>query len=330
MRTQLLLAVILSCGMLSCTNSTGKKDPITTTEVGVQLGTGNTAIIEKSKTPVEKAFEKFQKKGNVILSDLIKEKNIADRIISTHGKNYYDFLLKLSLNDKEPKEILNTDRYGNEGFNIYSTSMGNNYFFELFYDNKSDFFRPYLSVNGSEVASDGSFMLEENNNWQVVYLNKDEFGDPDTTKPYIAVPSTSASTSDVCGAGTLYIAVSKENKKSIILYSDGVLGYTTFFDVVGVKSIAVKNKNTGEIFRLSDYVLTDGLRVVLSEKDSQKIKDLCNDRECNFSIKYNIRHSSSDWTNFGAEDYAVNIQNFENGIAYGLNNAIMAYFYKAF
>lgn len=76
--------------------------------------------------------------------------------------------------------------------------------------------------------------------------------------------------------------------------------------------------------------MTNKLDIILSEEDSQKIINLCNESGCDFSIRLRIRHYSSDWMDFGADDYETNIQNFENGTAYGLNNAIMAYFYRVF
>lgn len=290
------------------------------------------AAIEARKPPILKEFEIVEKSGGkVILYDFVRKKCISDRIKESYGNNFYDFIISYLQKNNSPSSIMGENEPGNNDrwFINAILDSGNYYQFMLSYNLLDDILKISMMINKNNVNTDGTFALFDGSKWKGLYLDKDEFGDPDTTKPYVAVSSTSASTSDVCGAGTLYIAVLKGNEKNIILYSDGVLGYTTFLDVVEVKSISVKNKNTGEVFTLSDYVLTDGLDIVLSEKDSQKIKDLCNESGCDFSIKYDIKHSSSDWT-CGTEDYVVNIQNFENGVAYGLDNAIMATFYKVF
>lgn len=89
----------------------------------------------------------------------------------------------------------------------------NYYQFMLSYNLLDDVLKTSMSINGNNINADGTFALIEGSQWKGLYLDKDEFGDPDKTKPYVAVPSTSASTNDLGGAGTLYIAVLKDNER---------------------------------------------------------------------------------------------------------------------
>ena len=293
----------------------------------------NLAAIEARKPPILKEFEMVEKSGGeVILYDFVRKKCISDRIKESYGNNFYDFIVSYLQKNNSPSSIMGENEPGNnDRWFINAILDSDNYYqFMLSYNLLDDVLKTSMSINGNNINADGTFALIEGSQWKGLYLDKDEFGDPDKTKPYVAVPSTSASTNDLGGAGTLYIAVLKDNEKNIILYSDGVLGITSFLDKVKVISATIKNKNTGEIFELSNYATSDIVNLVLSEEDSQKLINLCNDPECDFSIKYRIRHYSSDWMDFGADDYETNIQNFENGAAYGLKNAIYSYFYRAF
>lgn len=287
------------------------------------------AAVEASKSPILKEFEKAKKNGEITLSTFLQIGCIADRIKSDYGENYFNFLLQCLKDYTKPISVLSPDE---DHYYIDAMPSYNNAetYISIYYDNSNNSLNANIRVAGSIVNSDGTFALNEGSKWEGKYLEYDEFGDPDRTKPYVAVPSSSASTDAVSGPGALYIAVLKDNEKNIILYSDGVLGVTSFLDKVEVLSITVKNKNSGEVFSLSNYDLTNKLDIILSEEDSQKIINLCNESGCDFSIRLRIRHYSSDWMDFGADDYETNIQNFENGTAYGLNNAIMAYFYRVF
>lgn len=293
----------------------------------------NLAAIEARKPPILKEFEQVEKEGRkVVLYDFIRKECIAARIKDNYGDYFYNYIVDYLQKDNSPVSIMGDNELGNNNRWFISATLDAGIYYQLMlsYNLSNDILKVSMSINGNHVNTDGTFNLFEGSQWKGLYLDKDEFGDPDRTKPYVTVSSSSASSTDTFGAGILKIAVLKGYEENIILYNDGVLGVTSFLDKVEVLSITVKDKNTEEVFSLSDYELANSFNIILSEEDSQKIKDLCNKPGCDFSIKLKIRNYSSDWMDFGADDYETNIQNFENGVAYGLDNATMAYFYKAF
>lgn len=322
------ISFILLLFMISCGPTAKEKE-----KMEQQAIQDSIAIVEASKPPILKEFEQVEREGGkVVLYDFIRKECIADRIKDNYGANFYNYIVSYLQKDNSPTTIMGENEPGNNDRWFISATLDAGIYYQLMlsYNLSNDILKVSMSINGNNVNTDGTFALFENSKWEGRYLEYDEFGDPDKTKPYVVVPSSSASTDDITGAGTLYIAVLKGNKKNIVLYSDGVIGVTSLLDQVEVLSIIIKNKNTEEIFSLSNYELINKSKIVLSEEDSQKIINLCNESGCDFSIKLRIRQYSSDWMDFGADHYETNIQNYENGTAYGLDNAIMAYFYSVF
>lgn len=278
------------------------------------------AAVEASKSPILKEFEKAKKNGEITLSTFLQIGCIADRIKSDYGENYFNFLLQCLKDYTKPISVLSPDE---DHYYIDAMPSYNNAetYISIYYDNSNNSLNANIRVADSIVNSDGTFALNEGSKWEGKYLEYDEFGDPIKDKAFIAVYN-----SDLNYMNSTYIAVMKGDEDHVRFYYD-LPWYPGRFDNNKILSIKIKNKNDGTVRELSNYKYNTKY-CILSEEDSRYIKEMCDSNpQISFCIRYEV--ISYDWFP-DSDDIEVCTIDFDNGLAYGLNNAIMAYFYRVF
>lgn len=315
---------IISCiiALIGCTSNKQKRE-----KSEQQIMQDSIILAEKIKSPILKEFEKVEKNGGqVMLSTFLQTSCIADNIISNYGGDYYNFALQCLKNYTTPVTVITEE----QSYTMFACPDDNSGTIVLIqYDKSRDSLEIHIEMFDSTINPDGSFALKEGSKWEKKYLEYDEFGDPVTDKPYIVVGSTNSKTTEIGESPSVYIAILKGDEEHVLLDQHEIMGVTTFLDRIEVISITVKDKNTGEIFPLTNYTETSSWDHILSLSDSKRIIDMCNKKDCDFAIQYKTRNYCSDWFS-NAEEYNVTTVYFENGAAYGVMNAICAYFYKAF
>lgn len=277
------------------------------------------AAVEASKSPILKEFEKAKKNGEITLSTFLQIGCIADRIKSDYGENYFNFLLQCLKDYTKPISVLSPDE--DHYYIDAMPSYNNATYISIYYDNSNNSLNANIRVADSIVNSDGTFALNEGSKWEGKYLEYDEFGDPIKDKAFIAVYN-----SDLNYMNSTYIAVMKGDEDHVRFYYD-LPWYPGRFDNNKILSIKIKNKNDGTVRELSNYKYNTKY-CILSEEDSRYIKEMCDSNpQISFCIRYEV--ISYDWFP-DSDDIEVCTIDFDNGLAYGLNNAIMAYFYRVF
>lgn len=277
------------------------------------------ALVESFKSPILKEFEKAHSNGTVILPTFLKIGCIADKIKSVYGINYFNFLLKFLSSYTEPTSILNLGK----SYDIFAYQNHNNvdYCVNVSYNYINEILTVKISIGDCIINSDGRFVLDEKIKWQIRYLEHDEFGDPIKDKVFVSVYSDGNNYNS-----STYIVVMKEDEEHVRFYYD-LPWFPDTFDNNEIISIKIKNKNNGTVRKLSNYKYNTEY-CILSEEDSNYIKSMC---DSNPSISFCIRFEVINYDYY--PDYSntkVCTIDFDNGLAYGLSNAILAYFYKAF
>ncbi|WP_303236174.1 hypothetical protein [Phocaeicola coprophilus] len=278
------------------------------------------AAVEASKSPILKEFEKAKKNGEITLSTFLQIGCIADRIKSDYGENYFNFLLQCLKDYTKPISVLSPDE---DHYYIDAMPSYNNAetYISIYYDNSNNSLNANIRIADYIVNTDGGFTLEEGSKWEVKWLEYDEFGDPIKDKVFIAVYND-----DLNYMNSTYIAVMKGDENHVRFYYD-LPWYPGRFDNNKILSIKIKNKNDGTVRELSNYKYNTKY-CILSEEDSRYIKEMCDSNpQISFCIRYEV--ISYDWFP-DSDDIEVCTIDFDNGLAYGLNNAIMAYFYRVF
>lgn len=278
------------------------------------------AAVEASKSPILKEFEKAKKNGEITLSTFLQIGCIADRIKSDYGENYFNFLLQCLKDYTKPISVLSPDE---DHYYIDAMPSYNNAetYISIYYDNSNNSLNANIRIADYIVNTDGGFTLEEGSKWEVKWLEYDEFGDPIKDKVFIAVYND-----DLNYMSSTYIAVMKGDENHVRFYYD-LPWYPGRFDNNKILSIKIKNKNDGTVRELSNYKYNTKY-CILSEEDSRYIKEMCDSNpQISFCIRYEV--ISYDWFP-DSDDIEVCTIDFDNGLAYGLNNAIMAYFYRVF
>lgn len=278
------------------------------------------AAVEASKSPILKEFEKAKKNGEITLSTFLQIGCIADRIKSDYGENYFNFLLQCLKDYTKPISVLSPDE---DHYYIDAMPSYNNAetYISIYYDNSNNSLNANIRIADYIVNTDGGFTLEEGSKWEVKWLEYDEFGDPIKDKVFIAVYND-----DLNYMNSTYIAVMKGDENHVRFYYD-LPWYPGRFDNNKILSIKIKNKNDGTVRELSNYKYNTKY-CILSEEDSRYIKKMCDSNpQISFCIRYEV--ISYDWFP-DSDDIEVCTIDFDNGLAYGLNNAIMAYFYRVF
>lgn len=245
---------------------------------------------------------------------------IADRIKSDYGENYFNFLLQCLKDYTKPISVLSPDE---DHYYIDAMPSYNNAetYISIYYDNSNNSLNANIRIADYIVNTDGGFTLEEGSKWEVKWLECDEFGDPIKDKVFIAVYND-----DLNYMNSTYIAVMKGDENHVRFYYD-LPWYPGRFDNNKILSIKIKNKNDGTVRELSNYKYNTKY-CILSEEDSRYIKEMCDSNpQISFCIRYEV--ISYDWFP-DSDDIEVCTIDFDNGLAYGLNNAIMAYFYRVF
>lgn len=278
------------------------------------------AAVEASKSPILKEFEKAKKNGEITLSTFLQIGCIADRIKSDYGENYFNFLLQCLKDYTKPISVLSPDE---DHYYIDAMPSYNNAetYISIYYDNSNNSLNANIRIADYIVNTDGGFTLEEGSKWEVKWLEYNEFGDPIKDKVFIAVYND-----DLNYMNSTYIAVMKGDENHVRFYYD-LPWYPGRFDNNKILSIKIKNKNDGTVRELSNYKYNTKY-CILSEEDSRYIKEMCDSNpQISFCIRYEV--ISYDWFP-DSDDIEVCTIDFDNGLAYGLNNAIMAYFYRVF
>ena len=278
------------------------------------------AAVDASKSPILKEFEKAKKNGEITLSTFLQIGCIADRIKSDYGENYFNFLLQCLKDYTKPISVLSPDE---DHYYIDAMPSYNNAetYISIYYDNSNNSLNANIRIADYIVNTDGGFTLEEGSKWEVKWLEYDEFGDPIKDKVFIAVYND-----DLNYMNSTYIAVMKGDENHVRFYYD-LPWYPGRFDNNKILSIKIKNKNDGTVRELSNYKYNTKY-CILSEEDSRYIKEMCDSNpQISFCIRYEV--ISYDWFP-DSDDIEVCTIDFDNGLAYGLNNAIMAYFYRVF
>lgn len=284
----------------------------------------NLAAIEARKPPILKEFEIVKKSGGkVILYDFVRKKCVSDRIKESYGNNFYDFIVSYLQKNNSPSSIMGENEPGNnDRWFINAILDSDNYYqFMLSYNLLDDVLKASMSINGNNINADGTFALIEGSQWKGKYLEFDKFGDPIKDKVFVAV-----SNSDDNYQNSAQIAVMKGDESHVRFYYD-LPFHPAYFDNNKLRSIELKNKQDDSIRKLTGYKY-DTKHCILSEEDSRYLMDLCNsDSHVSFSIRFVVLNY--DWFPDSSDAEAVVID-FDNGLAYGLSNAINAYFYRAF
>lgn len=284
-------------------------------------------IVEDNKPVMLKVLERV-KKENPSIADFFRISEIANAIKDKYGDDYYSFLLQQTIEyANTPSNIeIHKNFYGEAQiyfltFNFETKHSGN---IQFQYHINEDIIDVYIAVEGIDnysflVNSDGTFFLNEGREWEVKYLEHDEFGDPVKDKVFIAVYS-----GDIIN--NTYIAVMKGEENHVRFYYK-LPWYPDTFDNNEIVSIKIKNKDDGTVRKLSNYKYNTKY-CILSEEDSRYIRELCYSSS---KISFCIRFEVISYDLFPDYDKSnVCTIDFDNGKAYGLNNAIMSYFYRAF
>lgn len=284
-------------------------------------------IVEDNNPVMLKVLERV-KKENPSIADFFRISEIAYAIKDKYGDDYYSFLLQ------QTKEYVNTpsnieiqNNFFDEPlryvltFNFETKFSGN---IQFQYHINEDIIDVYIAVNGIDnysflVNPDGTFVLQRGDAWELKYLEYDEFGDPIKDKVFITVYN-----GDIIN--DTYIAVMKGDENHVRFYYK-LPWYPDTFDNNEIISIKIKNKDDGTVRKLSNYKYNTKY-CILSEEDSRYIRELC---DSSSQISFCIRFEVISYNHFPDYDNPkVCTIDFDNGKAYGLNNAIMSYFYRAF
>lgn len=286
------------------------------------------AAVEFNKPVMLKTLEKIEKE-NPSIAEFFVIPNIANSIKSKYGENYYSFLQEQVKSYNIPSNIEKRNNIGGEvemyilTLKFETTCSGIIQFQYHINEDDIDVFTN-IKVNDdyySLLNPDGTFALNEGSKWEGKYLENDEFGDPIKDKAFIAVYN-----SDLNYMNSTYIAVMKGDEDHVRFYYD-LPWYPGRFDNNKILSIKIKNKIDGTVRELSNYKYNTNY-CILSEEDSYYIKEMCDSNpQISFCIRFEV--ISYDWFP-DSDDVEVCTIDFDNGLAYGLNNAIMAYFYKMF
>lgn len=259
------------------------------------------------------------------LTEFFDMPEIANAIQNVYGLDYYKFL-KQTINSNKNVHLdmeKTTDNYGYvESYSFFLTlEPDTRWQLGFAYDAAADNTIVSLFFNGNKVNPDGSFALTEGSNWKLDY-ERDEFGDPIKDEVFIYVESKTGTFS----ADDMKIVIKKGKEGQVMFYYD--LPWHKYSDVNKLTSIKVKNKDDGSVHELSDYNYFEEY-CILSENDSRYIRKLCDsDPTTSFSIRFDI--SSYDFNIFTDTEYEYAVYDFNDGRAYGLNNAIAHYFYRAY
>lgn len=284
-------------------------------------------IVEDNKPVMLKVLERVKKEPPSI-ADFFCISEIANAIKDKYGDDYYSFLLQQTneyTNIHSNIEIHN-NFFGEAQmyfltFNFETKFSGN---IQFQYHINEDIIDVCIAVNGIDnysflVNPDGTFALQRGDAWELKYLEYDEFEDPIKDKVFIAVYN-----GDIINS--TYIAVMKGDENHVRFYYD-LPWYPDTFDNNEIISIKIKNKDDGTVRKLSNYKYNTKY-CILSEEDSRYIRELC---DSSSQISFCIRFEVISYNHFPDYDKPkVCTIDFDNGKAYGLNNAIMSYFYRVF
>lgn len=313
---------ILLLFMISCGPTAKEKE-----EMRQQAIQDSIALVEASKPAILKILENIEKE-NPSIADFFVIPEIANSIKNKYGENYYSFLQQQTKPyNNTPSKVERRDNfYGEAEMYILSFKFETKYsgviqFQYHINEDAVDVFTNLKVANDcySLLNPDGTFALNEGSKWEGQYLEFDEFGDPIKDKPFIAIHN-----SDINGYNSTYIAVMKGDENHIRFYYS-LPWHPAYFSHNELNSISIKNKQDGSIRELSNYQY-DTRHCVLSEEDSRYIRELCdNNPQVSFSIRFVV--TSYDLFPDGGEAVVID---FEDGVAFGLSNAVNAYFYRVF
>ena len=245
---------------------------------------------------------------------------IANAVQNEYGLDYFNFLKGIvsSCNNINLDIEKNSDGDGSVTSYTFSAHLDadNQWHIDGTYDVQADKLHLFLSSNGNVVTPDGTFALAEGSKWKLGF-EKDEFGDPINEKAYVYVDGK---TDDF--SSHLRIAIPMNDENQVIFYYE--LFVSDMYDHHYL-SIKVKDKTDDTVYEIKggDCFLD---HYVLTEKDSRYIRQLC---DGNPSGSFSIRLDITDYDYFGS-DKSYTIMDFDNGRAYGANNAIAHYFKRAF